>query len=797
MRSKIAHLFFFVSLFNYVSDAQVIYNAYANVTAKSGNTFTVSNVNEINHTFVVGEKAVIIQMQDNVIGTNTSNVVSFGDLGSIQSAGLYEVQFISGLTRTSGTLTTLTFSGGIANTYNINSNARVQIVTFRNLGSSFTTTSNITGLAWDGTVGGIIAVETAGDLTVAHNISADGIGFRGGAASSNFSAVPCTAASNTLYIANDNQQGFKGEGIYRNSTTTFTNCRGKILTGGGGGNNHNAGGGGGGNYEEGGTGGIGWNNCTANPGGGLGGVSVKSFFGNRVFMGGGGGGGQQNDNVGSAGGNGGGIILIRANRLLTTGSCTPARLISAVGVTPFNSGQDGAGGGGAGGTMVFEVNTYSVVSTCSVNISVNGGNGSSAIHVDTHGGGGAGGQGYVVFSTLTPTTNVLVSANNGTPGCNNSSTPCTSSAGAATGTNGGGIQPNTGGGSCTNSNLLSNPSFEYSVVPNIGNNLVGVSSWGGWTIPTGAKFNVIKTNGSAYGGGPNNAQDGTQYIDVENAAGDLRQNFTLPCTSTISFNGYFSSRETGGYVNWTGIIQIINSTGSVVASSASRNFTSADGSEEQIWYQLSGSAVLSGGTYTFSAVLGNHGNFDNAFLCGSQCQLLPVELIDFTAHYDELNGNVILKWQTASEKNSLYFTVERSQDGENWEVIKQIPSGGKSTSRRDYTVIDNRVPEKIVYYRLKETGTDYKSEYFKTVSVDPGISQDSDVLVFPNPSEGTLNIKSNHLIRSLELINSTGQVTHSSLLNETDLKIQVANKGIYYLKILLDSKVLVKKIVIR
>ena len=243
-------------LFCFQAKSQVIYNAYANVTNISGNTFTVASVSETNHTFVIGESVVIIQMQDNVIGTNTTNIVSFGDVANIQSAGLYEFQIITNLTRTSGTLTTLTFSGGIVNTYNVNNNSRVQVVTLRKLSNSaFTTTSNITGTAWNGTIGGVIALQVGTDLTLNHNISADGIGFRGGATTTNFSAVPCTAPSNTVYILNDAQQGFKGEGIYRSASNTFNNCRGKILNGGGGGN-----------YEQGGLGGKGWNDCMAFPG---------------------------------------------------------------------------------------------------------------------------------------------------------------------------------------------------------------------------------------------------------------------------------------------------------------------------------------------------------------------------------------------------------------------------------------------------------------------------------------------------------------------------------------------------
>jgi len=63
-----------IFLFAHVSFGQSIYNAYAKVTAiAGGNVLTVTNVNQVNHTFNVGEKVIVMQMQDDVIGGNTTN----------------------------------------------------------------------------------------------------------------------------------------------------------------------------------------------------------------------------------------------------------------------------------------------------------------------------------------------------------------------------------------------------------------------------------------------------------------------------------------------------------------------------------------------------------------------------------------------------------------------------------------------------------------------------------------------------------------------------------------------------
>lgn len=173
-------------------------------------------------------------------------------------------------------------------------------------------------------------------------------------------------------------------GIFRRTVAGQQYGRAKILNGGGGGNVHNAGGGGGGNVTTGADGGIGWS-CGSSAGG-QGGISLNAYISNsRVFMGGGGGGGQQNNGVGSAGGNGGGIILISAGSLRNrTGGCS-TQTISANGTTAADTGNDGAGGAGAGGSIIFDVGSFDVSGACAVTVTANGGNGGSVNDGTSHG----------------------------------------------------------------------------------------------------------------------------------------------------------------------------------------------------------------------------------------------------------------------------------------------------------------------------------------------------------------------------------------------------------------------------
>ena len=93
----------------------------------------------------------------------------------------------------------------------------------------------------------------------------------------------------------------------------------------------------------------------------------------------------------------------------------------------------------------YKIPTYSISSTCPLTIQSNGGNGGSSPFGTTHAGGGAGGQGIVVFSSAQPTLNTVTSTNNGNPGCNDNSNPCTNLAGVASGSNNLGIFSNVSG----------------------------------------------------------------------------------------------------------------------------------------------------------------------------------------------------------------------------------------------------------------------------------------------------------------------------------------------------------------
>ncbi len=394
------------------SSTGAVVNAYAKVDSISGSTLYLSNVNEVGDQFSVDEEFIIIQMQEDVVRTDTNNNSSFGSITSMSNVGYYEILTISAMNRSGGDLLSLSFGSSLKNSYSTGNLASLQIVSFPSLGSgSYTTTSDIRALDWDGEIGGVLAFSVDGTLNLAHDINASGAGFRGGATNDNSTS---TSNLNTVYIsAVDGRYGDKGEGVHRNIRSDWQAGRGKIANGGGGGSCHNAGGGGGGNYSAGGEGGGGWNSSTS---GGHGGAALSSYItSSKVYLGGGGGAGEINNNFNSEGGKGGGIIFIRASKIATSGSDVS---IEADGETAPDVSNDGAGGGGAGGSILLQVDSIEASSSATLTISANGGDGGSCNTGNVHGAGAGGGQGVIYLTVPSLASYISAQTLNGVGGAN-------------------------------------------------------------------------------------------------------------------------------------------------------------------------------------------------------------------------------------------------------------------------------------------------------------------------------------------------------------------------------------------
>ncbi|GEM_PF-5710108 len=120
--------------------------------------------------------------------------------------------------------------------------------------------------------------------------------------------------------------------------------------------------------------------------------------------------------------------------------------------------------------------------------------------------------------------------------------------------------------------------------------------------------------------------------------------------------------------------------------------------------------------------------FDNMILGEVDDAALPVKLNRFEAN--QQLGDVILEWETVSETNNNYFTIERSQHGDQFNSLNVINGAGTSTKKHCYKYIDKNPLSGISYYRLRQTDFNGESTLSKTISVH--ISESTQLSIFPN-----------------------------------------------------------------
>ncbi|MEQ9443722.1 MAG: T9SS type A sorting domain-containing protein [Cyclobacteriaceae bacterium] len=171
-------------------------------------------------------------------------------------------------------------------------------------------------------------------------------------------------------------------------------------------------------------------------------------------------------------------------------------------------------------------------------------------------------------------------------------------------------------------------------------------------------------------------------------------------------------------------------------------------------FYVLGSTSSSGGA-TFNGVQNNpsNSNFsDESQLMANDYALyefsngnstLPIELTYFKVK--AAAKTVLVEWETSTEINNDFFTVERSADGRTFESIITINGAGNSQQSRIYSYTDPYPLEGVSYYRLKQTDFDGKYERFKTVAVSRQATNAADPTpvihsVAPNPFDISFSV---------------------------------------------------------
>ncbi|MEO1435647.1 MAG: T9SS type A sorting domain-containing protein [Bacteroidota bacterium] len=181
---------------------------------------------------------------------------------------------------------------------------------------------------------------------------------------------------------------------------------------------------------------------------------------------------------------------------------------------------------------------------------------------------------------------------------------------------------------------------------------------------------------------------------------------------------------------------------------------------------------------------------------------LPIELVSFDVQAQD-NFTTYLEWQTLTELNNDYFTVERSFDGHKFYPILQVNGAGNSQQQLTYEAIDPNPQIGVNYYRLKQTDFDgtYTYSEIRTATFERPTSLGT-VEVFPNPTTSLLNIELDDSIQNgqVQFLDARGQLLLNQLIepfaNQFQFQVDRFPAGIYWVRVETGIEIFSKKVII-
>ena len=755
-----------------------VVNAYTSLTADAAagtTTLTVTNSALTDAAFgaalATGDLVMVIQHQGATI--NPANSAFYGAITSYNNAGNYELVEV----RSVPSATSIVVACALQKSYT--ATGKTQVVRVPRYASlTLNANTSITTPAWNGTTGGIVALEVQGDVTLntGATIDVSGKGFRGGV----LTRRPNNNVNGAIGFAYPTVENGaeKGESIagFQSDYDALGGRfgRGAPANGGGGGNNHNAGGGGGANVSA-----IGWTG-QGNPDGSgtysmawdLERNTTPAYGGTNTSLAG---------TTSGGGGRGGYSFSQQLRDPYTVAPGTPPtivfgtvvntawagdyrRITSGLGGRPldvsngrlFFGGGGGAGdendGGGTagaiGGGLIYVVASGSIApagSTAGPSLLANGAGVSAISGTDAAGGGGGGGT-IVLNVAGTVAAGITASAVGGIGG---SQTNLGNDEAEGPGGGGGGGyvaytagSPNTlvtgGANGITGAKAMNNFPTTKNFPPN------GATIGGSGTTST-FTYNaqcLVTADVQTILNGPSAITLGqaitytlqTTNLSPDITATNVQPTLTLPTGATNVVLPPGATRV-GDVVTFALISVLAPGTANKITNVVSYTPT-ATGTVT--------AAAANGAGSPDPALANNNGSANNAIVNTVITAPLPVELTDFTATAVK-NADAVLAWHTASEKNNDHFEVERSLAGAEFVRIGQVKGQGSKSSPTAYALTDAGIGPKaqgLVYYRLKQVDTDGMHTYspVRAVAFVDAAPLAPAIGLFPNPAGTTVQL---------------------------------------------------------
>ncbi len=196
-----------------------------------------------------------------------------------------------------------------------------------------------------------------------------------------------------------------------------------------------------------------------------------------------------------------------------------------------------------------------------------------------------------------------------------------------------------------------------------------------------------------------------------------------------------------------------------------------------------GSVTSSGAVSSFSPF--TLGSTTIANPLGSPGVALPVSLIAFDAQ--ARGKQALLTWQTADDRATDRYEVERSSDGYSYQPVGGVKANGTATEKT-YELYDIAPFTGLNYYRLAIIGTDGSKSRSAVRTLQFVAGDAAKVTIYPNPATEVLNVANiaGWSGAQLTVRASNGQLLYRTLLTGepgTTITTRLWPAGLYFLEV--------------
>ena len=186
------------------------------------------------------------------------------------------------------------------------------------------------------------------------------------------------------------------------------------------------------------------------------------------------------------------------------------------------------------------------------------------------------------------------------------------------------------------------------------------------------------------------------------------------------------------------------------------------------------------------------------FTVSDENNVLPIELISFSAKAKA--NSIDLFWKTASEKNNDYFLLERMIADYSFKTIAQIKGAGSTLLESSYSATDENPYRGANYYRLKQVDFDGQFSYSNVVREDFYGKSNTEIIIYPNPSEGILNFDNLEEDTFVSLSDSRGKIIITAIVKAASPSLEINEQhlpsGLYIVRIQSSKGSQAKKLII-